>query len=1471
MPTIDNLTIEIESDASQAADSLDRLTASLEKIKTQIGKFRSSIPAIRELDRIKESMAGIDSGAVSSLNALTAALEKTGALSGIRISSSIGNQLKSIAASTRELSGVDWGELKTMTDSIKPLSEIQKASGLTSTVNALKKLPDALQAVNDLDPSKFGEFADRCEELRLATEPLGDNMRNIADGFDAMTPAIQEAVQQNAQLVQSTDKVNDSMTNTVKGVIKFGAVVYGLRRAFNYAMDAFEASNDYVESLNLAEVAMGNGAKAAVEYAQRVEDLVGIDVSSWVTQIGTFNQQLQGFGIPEATANHMSQQLTQLGYDIQSVFNVKDIGSVMDKLSSGISGQIKGMREYGVELSVAAMQEYALAHGITQSWNSMSQAQKATLRYSKIMESTTRIQHDLARTIVTPANSLRILSSQFGIAQRYMGQIVSVIAARVIPAFQTIVQVVGAAAQAIASFFGFTLPDISSISSGLGGAAGGAEDLEAALGGAGGAAHDVANEVKGLLASWDEINVIQQEASAATPGGGGGGAGGAGELGDLWGLGDYSYDFLDGVQSKVKDILAGVAVWWDKWSPAVYGLLGGIGAFLATNLLANWALSAWDTVKAAGGLLGYLRKMNKGTAIALGVAGLTAGFITMEQSMEKILTTENGWAKYWDVFTLGLVEAVGVGALSGFMLGGPVGALIGGLAGIATGVAAVLTAYNNVRRARLHDEFSALFGDVSLTTEQIKALSDTLTYSPFYAQAEIALSGYAKVKTDLAEAKTSLEGLAKTHWLISLGVMTGEAAEQAFTSQLNQAVEDLQQIIYDNNSSVKIMTDLVYGEASEESARVGRITSSMDALLKDLGKQAQDAFNEAWADGLYTIDEQAAVNSILQQMSNIQARLNRAYGTGEIEASLMGIDFTNLDWASRDALYDSVMENIAGRREIDEQLRAAHAGGLAVLAEEALIALEEDPTNAVKQADYDAALKDYQDFVAGTTKTAQDMNDNLTYWDNYASGMAKDIFLTEDVIEHFAGAFGSVGEAFDVGNWYLLDDWAAYVENIEAQLAHGISGDMVQGEFDTFFMNLTGEYIRGMAQVKKSINPEDAQALWDNVMPWMTEQQAMLAEARASGAEVVNAYRDEMLTAARAGAATDNLDMQQYLFGAMFFDTGVSAQLLDLVKLDADQIGVAWAQGYLDSLSFVQDEVGQWYVDFGNGQTRYFNEMSDTMKTNFADALGVDLAAYLPDVTGAMSEALTAEQPVVQGLEYAEVYGPSKEEFVNAQKEWMTNTVDPIFTPVAQALNTAELFDPSLKQTFTDVQTWHSDTENETKLTAYAPDMRNITSGMNDTLSDAKVWRKNMDMLLNLGGSRGVGIGGVIRTDYATAPASYEAARMAIPTINMYAEGGMPKEGQLFIANEQGPELVGRIGGQSAVANNDQIVDGIADGVEYANREVVRRLDRLIDETRQNGEREATIEFRTGPEFGKVCYRALNEFRKVSGMSYLSF
>ena len=57
-----------------------------------------------------------------------------------------------------------------------------------------------------------------------------------------------------------------------------------------------------------------------------------------------------------------------------------------------------------------------------------------------------------------------------------------------------------------------------------------------------------------------------------------------------------------------------------------------------------------------------------------------------------------------------------------------------------------------------------------------------------------------------------------------------------------------------------------------------------------------------------------------------------------------------------------------------------------------------------------------------------------------------------------------------------------------------------------------------------------------------------------------------------------------------------------------------------------------------------------------------------------------------------------------------------------------------------------------------------------------------------------------------------------------YANGGFPTHGEMFLARESGPELVGRIGNRTAVANNDQIVSGIASGVSNANAGVINAV-----------------------------------------------
>ena len=70
----------------------------------------------------------------------------------------------------------------------------------------------------------------------------------------------------------------------------------------------------------------------------------------------------------------------------------------------------------------------------------------------------------------------------------------------------------------------------------------------------------------------------------------------------------------------------------------------------------------------------------------------------------------------------------------------------------------------------------------------------------------------------------------------------------------------------------------------------------------------------------------------------------------------------------------------------------------------------------------------------------------------------------------------------------------------------------------------------------------------------------------------------------------------------------------------------------------------------------------------------------------------------------------------------------------------------------------------------------------------------------------------------------YEGGEISLGKIPTFASGGFPDKGQLFLASEAGPEMVGRIGGRTAVANKDQITDGIATAVYTANTEQNRLL-----------------------------------------------
>lgn len=559
------------------------------------------------------------------------------------------------------------------------------------------------------------------DELQIE---IGTESQSATSGLEKLT-----------ETLNKLDRIANGSNGLNKVQASLSGFTRGLRQAFRIMGSWFKESNDYVEALNLFEVSMDDASDAALEYAQRVQDLMGIDIQDWLEAQGSFNQLLEGYGLAEDKAAQMSKQLTQLGYDLSSLWNV-DVDTAMKRLQSGMSGQIKGLKAWGINLSVAQLRETALAHGIELSTAKMTEAQKATLRYITLMEKTTNVQGDLARTLITPANALRIFEQQVTQARRALGNIVSVVAVKVIPVFQAFISIITKAAQALANFLGYELPDIDY--SGISAGASAADDMADGLSNAA----DAAKKLKSYTMGFDELNVINPDSgdsSTATPMGGGY----ASDFG--FDPSKYEYDFLGGaiksseeLEQKLKKVLdvvlaiaTGIAAWkiGSIFTKDLSTLAGVALAAAGAVLTLSGAFDAWtDGLNSSN-----LTTMMEGTILlvtGLGLAfgpvgaaiGAAVGSIALFATAFKDLL-ENGFNDN-NIMAFTVVTGAVIALTAAF---GPVAALLAGVALAVTGVAVAM----NTDAVPAIDIFDETISDttrekVEPFIEKLRNLDDTL-------------------------------------------------------------------------------------------------------------------------------------------------------------------------------------------------------------------------------------------------------------------------------------------------------------------------------------------------------------------------------------------------------------------------------------------------------------------------------------------------------------------------------------------------------------------------------------------------------------------------------------------------------------------------------------------------------------------------------------------------------------------------
>ena len=453
------------------------MNADNESVFFNIGSdVSSSIKALQNLSNTLENLSNLLTTGTSTINSFNNAL--------------------------RSLSSINVSQIQNIVNNLNAINNFKASNELNRLANTLENVANLAPKINVKVINQLGQ----------STRNLNSNMSGLPSTINATTNALnglptnlRKAANEVDNLSSKNQKIKDtnSLLSTLSGSLKFGALVVGIRSVANTIGNFVNLSNAYIENLNLFNVSMENMADTAMDFTNNFSNVLGVDPSNVMRYISIFNTLAEGFGIADEAAYKMSKNLTQLSYDMSSYLNIP-IDDAMQKLKSGFSGEIEPMRAVGVALDEASLQETAYALGIDKKVSAMTRAQKSELLYYQIMTRTTKMQGDMARTLIQPANALRVLQQEFTQLGRAIGNIFIPMLMAIIPYLQVVVQWLTAAAQAIANFFGFEIDtsawdNLSNTTS----------DISSGIDDIGDSASSTTKELNKMLAPFDELNVIK--------------------------------------------------------------------------------------------------------------------------------------------------------------------------------------------------------------------------------------------------------------------------------------------------------------------------------------------------------------------------------------------------------------------------------------------------------------------------------------------------------------------------------------------------------------------------------------------------------------------------------------------------------------------------------------------------------------------------------------------------------------------------------------------------------------------------------------------------------------------------------------------------------------------------------------------------------------------------------------------------
>lgn len=621
---ITSLSVEISAESQGAELNIDKLTAAISNLRTKGNVTK----VVNSLDKLAGSIATLKqaSAGMSGLDKITSflnGLSNVNTTASAKSINTVVNAIKKIPAAVSGLNGVDFysmsGSITQLTNALAPLSILDASNlkALGSAFNAIGKVPDLTDKLKATD---LDSFASSCQKISAALAPLASQLDKVGNAFAKLPPQLSKVVTQANRVTAANEKQRKSylsLSNQMNGFMRNMAKLVSLKAIAEYLGNAVAKFNDFYEATDLFHNAMGNLSGEADTLISKMQGLLGVDPTKAMTYMATIQSLGTSFGLASDKAYILSKNLAQLAYDEGSYWN-KDVAETFTAMSSAISGEIEPIRRLGIDLSQARLQQELLALGFNKQVSSLSQADKAVLRYIAIMKQTANVQGNLAQTIQSPANQIKILKAQLDMLAKSVGSLLYPAMKSILPPLIAAVQLIREFVEWVAKLMGVKVvfTDFTKSADSVGGIGDAMDDTADST-------KKAAKALKDYTMGFDELNIID-------PTQGSSGSGGGASAGNI--LGDVDLSGYDMFKNYVGNAVDEIKAKLEKLAP----LIAGISAGFATWAIGNALLEALNKIKGDGSLIEGILKLWKspimGAAVAVGI--MVARFVDLYQNSE---------------------------------------------------------------------------------------------------------------------------------------------------------------------------------------------------------------------------------------------------------------------------------------------------------------------------------------------------------------------------------------------------------------------------------------------------------------------------------------------------------------------------------------------------------------------------------------------------------------------------------------------------------------------------------------------------------------------------------------------------------------------------------------------------------------------------------------------------------------------